>query len=394
MLISVYNKQGLVNLAQYVTQREPSMQLLSSKGTGALLANASIPVTPIEEYTGSPEVLDGRVKTLHPAIYGGILNVRDNPTHQQEIQSLKWNTIDVVVVNLYPFMEQHSIENIDIGGVTLLRAAAKNYAHVLVVVDPHDYIHVMQHYEQLTGNSESSVQARLQYARKAFHYVTQYDIAISRYMDQCSTTQSPSPPIKENPSVLIPSPDYTYCVYRKHISLKYGCNPHQTQACTYQMEGQPVPFDVLNGHPGYINVLDANASWALVSEASRALQNVCAASFKHCTPAGVSTAQPLSDTLRMVYGASLKEVSEWSPAAIAYVRARYTDPLSSFGDFVAISTEVDITLARILQREVSDGIIAPAYTKEALSILQKKKGGQYIVSVSYTHLTLPTICSV
>ena len=386
VLCSVYDKRQIIELASRL-QHDHSASLLSSSGTRKLLQSATLDVTDIAEYTGSPEVLGGRVKTLHPAIHAGILNVRTNPDHQHDLRAHDWSNIDVVVVNLYPFESQNCIEHIDIGGVTLLRAAAKNYAHVLVVTDPNDYTDVLARFDVLTGTSKESVQMRKVYARKAFHHVVQYDIAIARYFEHDDNDDTPASSAT--------APDTLYQVYHKHpLTLKYGCNPHQRTAAVYRLPHQPFPFDVLHGTAGYINMLDANAAWLLVCEAARTLDTVCAASFKHCTPAGVGTCKPLSDVLFRAYmvPTTLQQRVRNSPVTVAYLRARNADPLSSFGDFVAVSDIVDDTLAEVLCREVSDGIVAPSYTDGALDKLSRKKKGKYIVLRATT--TCPNAASL
>jgi len=164
--------------------------------------------------------------------------------------------------------------------------------------------------------------------------------------------------------------------YDHQLALRYGCNPHQTPAGVWMEDGQNLPFRVLNGSPGYINLLDALNGWQLVRELKAALNLPAATSFKHVSPAGAAVAAPLSETLAQAYEAKTDELS---PLALAYVRARGADPMSSFGDFAALSDEVDVSTAQVLKREVSDGVIAPGYSDEALEVLKSKKGGNYVV---------------
>ena len=263
----------------------------------------------------------------------------------------------MVVCNLYPFSEVVSsdasedvvLENIDIGGPTMIRAGAKNYKDVLVITDPADYEYIMDNWEALNNND------RKKFALKGFEHVTAYNIAISEYFGS------------EN----------IYRVYNPVKKLKYGTNPQQHNAGLYVNRIQPkLPFEILNGNPGYINILDAIYSWNLVTELYVSLNMPTAASFKHNSPAGVGVAIPLSDTLKQVYFVSKRELT---PVATAFVRARNVDPMSSYGDFIAISSTVDVCTAKLIATEISDGIIAQDYTPEALEILKKKKMGNYVI---------------
>ena len=350
-ILSVFDKTNIDALAQYLIKK--GYQILSTGGTATYLEGKCIPVTQVSNFTKYPEILNGRVKTLHPDIYGGILGYRDS---DEDVKGY----IDIVVVNLYPFKEvvskDHSlkdaIENIDIGGVSLLRAGAKNYHHVISISNPDDYKQFMTDYDN-TINDET---LRLQYAKKSLHHVTNYDIQISQYFN----------------------PNKVYRQYEIVNSLKYGCNPHQSNANILNIQDNIFPYQVLNGRIGYINYLDAILSWQLVNELSIELEGIhCCASFKHNAPAGVGTSKPLSIKLKKCY--MLKHGVEYSDATIAYIRARNADPMSSFVDFVAISHTVDESLATYLKTEVSDGIIAPGYTTEALEILKQKKKGNFII---------------
>jgi len=369
-LVSVFNKQGVASFASFLSSR--GLKLLSSSGTAHLLKEYSVSVEDISDFTGSPEILGGRVKTLHPKIYGGILQDMQNPEHVRDMKQANIPPLSVVVVNLYPFDKKNCIENIDIGGVTLIRAAAKNFNSVLVVVDPQDYISIMQQYDEITSNSATGLALRRHYAKKAFHYIAQYDISIASYFEDETYH------IKQGNM-----PETIYRTYQKQQDMKYGCNPHQEKAAAYAikkpLENSELPFIVENGTPGYINVLDALYSWQLVMEVRNTLDLTCAASFKHNAPAGVGTSIPLSDNTMQTYDVTSKEVG--TPCSMAFVRARNCDPLSSFGDFIAINDIVDIETARLIKREVSDGIIALGYSEEALELLKSKKNGKYIILV-------------
>ena len=375
-LVSVFNKQGVASFASFLSSK--GLSLLSSSGTARLLKENSVSVTDISEFTGSPEILGGRVKTLHPKIYGGILQDSHNPQHVRDMKQAGVPPLSVIVTNLYPFEEKNCIENIDIGGVTLIRAAAKNFNSVLVVVDPNDYQTIMNDYDKIIADDDTGSSLRRQYARKAFHYIANYDIAIANYFEDETYH------IKGGNL-----PETIYRTYEKRQDLKYGCNPHQDKAAAYAIK-QPLvpselPFNVVNGTPGYINILDALYSWQLVSEVSKTLSLTCVASFKHNAPAGVGTSVGLPEKLLKTYDVKSSDVC--TPCSTAFVRARNCDPLSSFGDFIAVSDIVDVETARLIKREVSDGIIALGYTYEALKILETKKNGKYIILVGKKEYT-------
>jgi phosphoribosylaminoimidazolecarboxamide formyltransferase/IMP cyclohydrolase len=367
-LISVYNKTGLSHYANHLLNND--YQILSSGGTYKYLLenlpNYNDRIYDISSYIDHPEILDGRVKTLHPKIHGGILAKRNNDVHVHELTELNIQQIDVVVVNLYPFKEvlndigsSHDdlIENIDIGGHTLIRSSAKNYQDVLVVIDPNDYHRLM--------NEENTVTLRRVFATKAFSYIVSYDAYISSYFERLNF---------EKKEVC---PDTIVRVYEKEQQLKYGANPQQQEAALYKNILQSTyPFKIINGNIGYINVLDAIYAWNLVSELNNNLNLPAAASFKHNSPAGSAVYAPLTDELRKVYNVGDRELSE---TAVAFIRARNADSMCSYGDFIAISHKVDVPTAKLISIEVSDGIIAPGYKKEALEILRKKKEGNYII---------------
>ncbi|MCP5100872.1 MAG: phosphoribosylaminoimidazolecarboxamide formyltransferase [Chloroflexi bacterium] len=265
--------------------------------------------------------------------------------------------IDLIVCNLYPFSETiaqpdvtlpEAIEQIDIGGVTLLRAAAKNFARVAIICDPADYTAALS---QLKKDGTLDESTRQQLALKAFHHTAVYDDAISNYLRQ----QFPQT--------------------NSQLTLRYGVNPHQKPAQVFTMQGK-LPIKVLNGSPGSINLLDALHGWPLVKELKAALGLPAAASFKHVSPAGAAVAAPLSAELAKAY---FVENVKLSPLATAYARARGADRMSSFGDWVALSDVVDVPTAKLIAREVSDGVIAPGYEPEALMLLSKKKKGNYPV---------------
>ncbi len=367
-LISVSNKSNIIPLAKFLLSH--NYQILSSGGTFNTLKQSisSDLINDISSYTNSPEILDGRVKTLHPKIYGGILAKRENESHLNQLNELDIIPIDLVIVNLYPFkeviskldvLEDDAIENIDIGGHTLIRAAAKNYKDVLVITSPNDYDNFMTNFNWI------NITVRKEFALKAFKHIMEYDAYISNYFNK----------INDNANNELD--DTIIRVYEKQKLLKYGCNPQQKKAALYKNISQDIyPFQILNGNPGYINILDAIYSWNLVYELSNATNLPASASFKHTSPAGAAVYVPLSDTMKKVYNVVDKELT---PIAVAFIRARNADPMCSYGDFIAISHEVDKSTAKIISIEISDGIIAPGYTSEALEILSKKKSGNYVI---------------
>tara|TARA_Y100000389_G_scaffold129367_1_gene126828 strand:- start:368 stop:2002 length:1635 start_codon:yes stop_codon:yes gene_type:complete len=370
-LISVYDKRGLVKLANFLKSK--NIEILSSTGTANLLNSHNIKCTEISDYINHPEILDGRVKTLHPKIYGGILNNSDNPKHNEELVKNNIENIDIVVVNLYPFEECNSIENIDIGGVSLIRATAKNYKNKLVITNTEDYDFVINTFNKLECTDNSSIRKR--FAAKAFHYIAKYDILIANFLDESNN-------------------DIEYKIYKKEHEMKYGCNPYQQNSNIYSdilnksSQNKSLPFEILNGKPGYINYLDAINSWGLVNESSNILGIPVSTSFKHTSPAGVGSSVSLTNELKNIYGVENKELSD---VAISYVRAKNSDPLSSFGDFIAISHIVDKCTAELIKKDVSDGIIASGYTDEAIEILKKKKKGNFIILLAdkkYNNSTL------
>ncbi|KAJ2780215.1 bifunctional phosphoribosylaminoimidazolecarboxamide formyltransferase/IMP cyclohydrolase [Coemansia interrupta] len=356
-LLSVYNKTGLIDLATQL--HELGVTLIASGGTSKAIRDAGLPVGDVSDITKAPEMLGGRVKTLHPAVHGGIL-ARDIPSDTADLAAQSISKIDYVFCNLYPFKDTvaqpsvtvpQAVEEIDIGGVTLLRAAAKNHARVTIASDPADYALVLSEVRQ-GGTTEGT---RQMLALKAFAHTADYDTAIADYFRRQYGA------LTEPPSAL---------------ALRYGANPHQRPAQAFIADGRPLPFVVLNGSPGYINLLDALNSWPLVKELGEALGMPAAASFKHVSPAGAAVAVPLTEAERK---ACMVDDLELTPLATAYARARGADRMSSFGDWAALSEECDAATARLISREVSDGVIAPGYSAEALEILRKKKGGKYCV---------------
>ncbi|XP_024151733.1 bifunctional purine biosynthesis protein PURH [Oryzias melastigma] len=357
-LLSVSDKAGLVDFSRRLVS--VGLSLVASGGTAKVLREAGLAVRDVSELTGHPEMLGGRVKTLHPAVHGGIL-ARRTPSDTADMDKLGYSLVRVVVCNLYPFVKtvsspdvtvEDAVEQIDIGGVTLLRAAAKNHARVTIVCDPDDYSLVAKEMES-SSDKDTTLETRKTLALKAFTHTAQYDEAIS---------------------------DYFRGQYSRGVSqlpLRYGMNPHQAPAQLYTLRPE-LPLKVINGSPGFINLCDALNAWQLVKELKGALGLAAATSFKHVSPAGAAVGVPLTEEeakVCMVHDM----LSDLTPLATAYARARGSDRMSSFGDFIALSDVCDVPTAKIISREVSDGIVAPGYEEEALKILSKKKNGNYCV---------------
>ncbi|ORY35918.1 cytidine deaminase-like protein [Naematelia encephala] len=367
-LLSVYDKTGLLPFAKGL--KELGFRLLGSGGTAKQIREAGIEIEDVSSITKAPEMLGGRVKTLHPAVHGGILS-REIPSDLADLATNSISPITLVVCNLYPFVLQTAkpdctlagaIEEIDIGGVTLLRAAAKNHARVSIISSPSDYEVILDEWK---ANGSVSDATKRGLALKAFESTKSYDEAISDYFRKMYASVGVQEDMKAGAGV-----GY------QQLPLRYGANPHQKPAQAFVEQGE-MPIKILSGSPGYINLLDALNSWALVKELSEAMDLPAAASFKHVSPAGAAVGLPLDERAAKVFG--VEDLKNLSPLACAYARARGADRMSSFGDFIALSHTVDTPTAKIISREVSDGVMAPGYEKEALEILSKKKGGKYCV---------------
>ncbi|KAK7737485.1 bifunctional phosphoribosylaminoimidazolecarboxamide formyltransferase/IMP cyclohydrolase [Cytospora paraplurivora] len=356
-IVSVYDKTGLLDLAKGLVQQ--NVRILASGGTSKMIRESGFPVEDISAITKAPEMLAGRVKTLHPAVHAGIL-ARNLASDEKDLAEQHIDKVDYVICNLYPFKDTvakinvtvpEAVEEIDIGGVTLIRAAAKNHTRVTILSDPADYAEFLKELE--AGDVKES--SRRLYALKAFEHTADYDAAISDFFRKQYAADG-----------------------QQYLALRYGANPHQKPAAAFVKE-KTLPFKVLGGSPGYINLLDALNAWPLVKELKRALDTPAAASFKHVSPAGVSIGLPLTAEEKKAYFVEDIPGIDESPLAQAYARARGADRMSSFGDFIALSDVVDVATASIISKEVSDGVIAPGYDAAALEILKKKKGGKYLV---------------
>jgi phosphoribosylaminoimidazolecarboxamide formyltransferase / IMP cyclohydrolase len=346
-LLGVSDKTGLAEFAK-VLQRH-GVEILSTGGTRAALEKAGLTVKPVEEFTGFPEILDGRVKTLHPKIHGGILARHHEPAHQRQMKEHALEPIELVVVNFYPFEEtvaragttlEEAIENIDIGGPTLVRAAAKNYACVAVVVDPADYPALIEELDSNQGALSAATRWRL--ARKAFARATAYDCAISNYLDSRDNGE----PSRLGASFSLSLP--------RAQALRYGENPHQAAALygdfpriAQQLHGRELSFN---------NVVDISSAINLILEFADHHDAVVAI-LKHNTPCGVGVAETLKE---------------------AWDKAFVTDPDSPFGGIIVTNRPWDIELARAVDELFTEVLIGPGYGADVLDFLRKKKNRRVI----------------
>jgi len=345
-LLSVSDKTGLVEFARRL--HDAGAHLIASGGTARQIADAGLPVTPVEDVTGFPEILDGRVKTLHPAIHGGIL-ARRSDAHLAELQRHELAPIDLVVVNLYPFQQTvaqpdvalaHAIEQIDIGGVALLRAAAKNHESVIVVCDPADYDDVATAWAD--GGTDEHLRRHL--AWKAFQHTATYDTAISTYLAQQLADDRP---------VALPQQINLDLVQVQQN--RYGENPHQ-RGGLYRMAGAQPAFEQLHGKEmSYNNWLDLDGSW----QAAQDFAEPTVAIIKHSNPCGLASAATLAE---------------------AYDKALAADPVSAFGSIISVNRPLDAATAARMDDLFIEVVAAPEYTPEALDRLRKKKNRRILVA--------------
>lgn len=341
-LVSVSDKTGVVDMARGLEAL--GAEILSTGGTAKALRDAGIKVTDVAAYTGSPEILDGRVKTLHPKIHGGLLGRRSLPAHVDQMKQHDIGPIDVVVVNLYPFEStisqsdcrfEEAIENIDIGGPSMLRSAAKNHEDVLVVVDPADYQRVL---DAVKANGVTRT-LRRELATKVFQHTARYDSVIAGYLEKQTSDGAKFPKILS-------------LQYELAEALRYGENPHQQGA--FYREPQSTEPSVSRGRilhgkaMSYNNFLDANSALELAKE----YDETAVAIIKHNNPCGVAL------------GATPVE---------AYVRARETDPISAFGGVIAFNRPVDLAAAKEITSTFVEVVIAPGFAEDALAELKRKK---------------------
>jgi len=344
-LLSVYDKTGLIELANELS--ELGIEIISSGGTSVALASAGVKHLEVADVTGAPEMLGGRVKTLHPKIHGGILADRSKADHLSDIEAQGIDLIDLVVCNLYPFTSDPSIEMIDVGGPTMVRAAAKNHDHVGVVVDPADYPLVV---EELRLSGELSHETRLRLARKAFAHTSEYDRAIVAWFDDGGAS--------EGSAVDDALPERINISLERAGELRYGENPHQHGARYRFVDGPKGFWDGVVQHGGrelsYLNLFDGEAAWRLAYE----LLELNAASnavviVKHANPCGVAIGDDILAT---------------------YQRAFDADPLSAFGGIVALTGDVDLEIATaIVANPLADVLIAPHITDDALALFAQKR---------------------
>jgi phosphoribosylaminoimidazolecarboxamide formyltransferase/IMP cyclohydrolase len=340
-LLSVSDKTGLVPLAQ--TLASADVELISTGGTAKALREAGLQVTDLSAYTGFPEMLDGRVKTLHPKVHGGLLYIRGNEHHESAIRSHGIQPIDLVVVNLYPFEQtvartgvtlEEAIENIDIGGPSMLRSAAKNHESVTVVVDPADYESVAKQIK-LTG--ETTLELRRGLAAKVFARTSAYDAAIAQHLSHAFGTSSPSG-----------LPDRLLIQAPLAQPLRYGENPHQAAALYGRFHQY---FHQLHGKElSYNNILDLTAAANLIAEFAN--EQPTLAILKHTNPCGVGQ------------GSTLRE---------AWDKAFATDRQAPFGGIIAVNRLLDAACAEAISEIFSEVIVAPDFSAEAMEILKKKK---------------------
>ncbi|HEY7294759.1 MAG TPA: bifunctional phosphoribosylaminoimidazolecarboxamide formyltransferase/IMP cyclohydrolase [Dehalococcoidia bacterium] len=340
-ILSVYEKAGVAEFAAGLSGL--GWELFSTGNTKRAIGAAGVPVRSISELTGFPEILDGRVKTLHPAVHAGLLARRDLPEHVRELESAGLGTIDLVCNNLYPFLRTvrggaditTALENIDIGGPAMLRAAAKNFPHVIVIVDPDDYAPVLQ----ALGAGGLGLDARQGLAKKAFQHVASYDAAVAEYL--------------RGPDERFP--EHLTLAYQKRFNLRYGENPHQ-EAAFYaeqsvfasgavgiagarQLHGKELSFN---------NILDADAAWSTAHDFPE--QTVVI--VKHTNPCGIATHEAQEE---------------------AYRRALAGDPVSAYGGIVAINRRLDAPMAEAMKAVFYEIVVAPSFSEQALAVLKKKR---------------------
>ena len=335
-LISVFDKTGLDKLAKEFVSR--GIEIMSTGGSAKFLRDKNIKVTDVSDYTNFPEIMDGRVKTINPLVEGGILGLRDKHDKDAKDNNIKW--IDIVICNLYPFSETISkndcdqalaLENVDIGGPTMIRSAAKNVGWVTVIVDPNDYDYLL---ENITDENEIDFDSRSFFSAKAFGHTAQYDTIIHNYL---------------KPEKL--SDDFTL-TFTKHSEMRYGENPHQA-AAAYTIPGDR-SNNILNAkiHQGkklsYNNIMDADAALSCLKE----FNSTACVIVKHANPCGVAL------------GANMLNV---------YKRAFNADSLSAFGGIIAINQPCDDILAKEISKVFVEIVLAPAFTKKSLEIFSKKK---------------------
>lgn len=350
-LLSVSDKTGIVSLAQ--TLHERGVEIISTGGTAAALRDAGIPVTDVSQVTGFPECLDGRVKTLHPSIHGALLARMDDPEHTKTLRELEIKPIELVVVNLYPFVHAvserpddlaHAIEHIDIGGPAMVRASAKNFAHVCILTSPDQYDAFTEELDRSGGTISASTRSSLCLA--AFRHTARYDEAVAAHLGRFEKTDSGVE--KREAGDGQPTPEYLSILAPKYQQVRYGENPHQAAA----VYGNPgMFFDCFHGKElSYNNYLDLDAALRLGSDFQHEPRTLCAI-FKHTLPCGVAIAED--------------GVHAWS-------QAFSTDTVSPFGGIVLFNKQVDEPTARAIDSIFTEIVMAPDFTPQALDVLTAK----------------------
>jgi len=344
-IISVTDKTGVVEFARGLA--ELGVEIISTGGTGRTLQEAGLKVIPISAYTNSPEMLDGRLKTLHPKIHGGILSIRDNPTHAKEMAEYDIPPIDMVVVNLYAFEKTvaggaplaEAIENIDIGGPTMIRSAAKNHNDVAVVVEPSDYDAILEEMKESSGSVSGATRFNL--AKKVFQLTARYDAAISNYLGS----------IEEDEAKRADFPETFTVQYERISSLRYGENPHQIAAFYRNPGGGPLAdARQLHGKAlSYNNIADLDAAISIAAE----FEGPTAIIIKHGNPCGAAVSD--EGILR------------------AYEKAYSTDSKSAFGGIICLNRAITVEIAKKISEIFVEAVIAPGFEAGSFDILSKKK---------------------
>lgn len=346
-LLSVYDKTGIVEFARGLHQL--GIEIISTGGTAKLLKDEGIPIVKISDYTGFPEMLDGRVKTLHPKVHAGLLAVRNNTEHRKQMKKMGFDYIDLVAVNLYPFEQtiskkdvtlEEAIENIDIGGPTMLRSAAKNFKDAAVIVNPSKYEIVLQ---ELRENKQIlSEELKMRLAVEVFQTTSRYDALIASYLKKISSAIPDS----------LPSEFSIFCSKRQN--LRYGENPHQKAAffedkAFESSEPSVVGAKQLHGKElSFNNIIDLNAAIEIIKE----FEEPMAVVVKHTNPCGAAVSKDIYS---------------------AYLKALETDPVSAFGSIIGLNRELDKKTADEISKLFIEAIVAPSFAEDALEVLKKKK---------------------
>lgn len=337
-LISVYDKEGILEFAKFL--RERHIEIISTGGTFKYLKENNIEAVDVSSITNFPEMLEGRVKTLHPNIHGGILAKREDENHIKTLEEKGIEPIDIVVVNLYPFFEkckedlsfEEKVEFIDIGGPTMIRAAAKNFKDVLVITDKKDYEEVMKEFIE---NQDISYRRRKVLAGKVFNLMSAYDAAISNFLLEGEEEY----------------PEYLSLSYKKEQALRYGENPHQSAAYygSNTLAGAMNSFEILNGKElSYNNIKDLDIAWKVVNE----FEEIACCALKHNSPCGVAIGESVADS---------------------YIKAYSCDEVSIYGGIVAINRKIDKNTAEEMNKIFLEIVAAPDFDEEALEVLRRKK---------------------